>query len=262
VPSCPIAREGATQFPGRDDDLWLTDGVVVRRHDRQDVHAVEWIHRVLAQLDFDAPKPVPYFDGESVVRREGVVWSAVSYIDGTIVGWDATPSMFEMGAYLARFHDAMERVATPDQQRPVWPVDELPAMSERLREIGHESRVRHVIHGDFTNHNVLAIEGRPCGVIDFANAYIEVPLADIGFALWRSGRPFQESDAFDSDRIAAYVDGYNSVRPLSNDDRAAVPVYLRARGVQILTKQTARGEREDGPARRLRWLDRHGEDLT
>lgn len=66
----------------------------------------------------------------------------------------------------------------------------------------------------------------PCGVIDFANAYVEVPLADIGFALWRSGRPAQDVHEFDPARIAAYIDGDSSVRPLSADDRAAVIVYL------------------------------------
>jgi len=48
---------GATQFPGR-DDLWLVDGVVIRRHDNTAEHTIAWIHRVLEQLDFNAPKPV------------------------------------------------------------------------------------------------------------------------------------------------------------------------------------------------------------
>ena len=248
---------GAIQFPGR-DDLWLADGVVIRRHDNASAPTIEWIHAVLAQLDFDAPKPVPFFDDASVTTRDGAVWSAVTYLDGEIVGWDDDPSMFELGAYLARFHRAIERVAVPEQQSPAWPVDELPELEGPLRDIGHDERPRHVIHGDFTNHNVLSIRGRPCGVIDFANAYVEVPLADVGFALWRSGRPFQESDGFDRQRIHEYLDGYSSVTALGADDRAAVLVYLRARGVQIVTKQRARGEQDGGPLRRLEWLERNG----
>lgn len=251
---------GATQFPGR-DDLWLADGVVLRRHDHTAAHTIEWIHRVLDELDFDVPKPVPFFDGASSTTREGVVWSALTYLDGTIVGWDELPTMFDLGAYLARFHAAMERVTMPEQQSPVWPVEALSGLSSELHDIGHDARPRHMIHGDFTNHNVLATNGRPCGVIDFANAYVEVPLADVGFALWRSGRPFQEADGFDPERVGAYLDGYSSVRPLSGDDRAAVLVYLRARGVQILTKQRARGVRDDGPRRRLEWLERNGSVL-
>jgi len=54
-------------FPGR-NDLWLVNGVVVRRHDNTSRDTVEWIHRFLAQLAFNASKPVPYFEGYSSVR--------------------------------------------------------------------------------------------------------------------------------------------------------------------------------------------------
>jgi hypothetical protein len=40
-----------------------------------------------------------------------------------------------------------------------------------------------VVHGDFTSHNVLA-DGTPprlTGVIDFAGAHVETPVADIGY---------------------------------------------------------------------------------
>jgi Ser/Thr protein kinase RdoA (MazF antagonist) len=235
-------------FPGR-NDLWLDDGVVVRRHDNAARETVEWIHRFLARLAFDAPKPSPYFDGESVAVIDGVVWSAVSFVEGAPVGWSPTPNMFELGAYLAKFHAAAAAVEMDAQQAPVFPVD----------APGHDDRRRHVIHGDPTNHNVLAAGSPavPCGIIDFGNAYIEVPLFDIGCALWRSGRPAQDVHEFSPERIAAYVDGYSSVRLLSDDDRAAVIPYLRARGVQIITKQAARGVADDGPHRKLDWLDRH-----
>ena len=252
---------GATQFPGR-DDLWLDDGTVVRRHDTAAASTIGWIHHVLAHLDFNAPKPVPYFDGRSVATRDGVVWSAVSYVEGEIVGWSARPSMFELGGHLARFHDAVASVTVHEQQSPAFPVDQLPGLGGLLQEIGHAQRPRQVVHGDFTNHNVVAVDGRACGVIDFANAYVDVPLVDIGFALWRSGRPRQDTDEFDRQRIHAYVDGYSSERPLTDDDRVAVLVYLRARGVQIVTKQRARGAApDDGPLRKLAWLERHWRSL-
>jgi Ser/Thr protein kinase RdoA (MazF antagonist) len=236
-------------FPGR-TDLWLDDGVVVRRHDNAALTTIEWIHRFLRQLEFDAPKPMPYFDGASVAMVDGVVWSALSYVEGVVVGWSPEPSMFDLGAYLATFHAAAARVAMDAQQAPAHPVEMPP---------GVVAPAPHVIHGDFTNHNVLAqgAPSRPCGVIDFGNAYIEVPLFDLGAALWRSGRPEQDADEFDLQRIVDYVDGYASARPLSRDDRAAVVFYLRARGLQIIAKQAARGVTDDGPRRKLDWLARH-----
>jgi Ser/Thr protein kinase RdoA (MazF antagonist) len=130
--------------------------------------------------------------------------------------------------------------------------------------VGHDDRPRHVIHGDPTNHNVLAAGSppRPCGIIDFGNAFVEVPLFDIGCALWRSGRRAQGVHAFDPVRIAGYVDGYNSVDALSDDDRVSVVAYLRARGEQIIAKQVARGVSDDGPRRKLDWLARHHDELV
>jgi Ser/Thr protein kinase RdoA (MazF antagonist) len=240
-------------FPGR-DDLWLDDGVVVRRHAAAERETVEWIHRFLDRLVFNAPKPVAYFDGASVAVMDGAVWSALSFVDGETVGWSPEPSMFELGAFLATFHTAAMAVEMDTQQSPVFPVG----------PVDHVDRPRGVIHGDFTNHNVLAAGSprTPCGVIDFMNAYIEVPLFDIGCALWRSGRPSQLADTFDPERILAYVDGYSSVHALSDDDRAAVVAYLRARGLQIIAKQAARGVVEDGPRRKLAWLERHHDRLV
>jgi Ser/Thr protein kinase RdoA (MazF antagonist) len=242
-------------FPDR-NDLWLDDGVVVRRHDHVARGTVEWIHRFLAQLTFDAPRPVPYFDGVSVAVVDGVVWSALSYVEGETVGWSPAPSMFELGAFLATFHAAAKGVEMDVQQSPAFPVD--------VDVVGRRDRPRHVIHGDPTNHNVLAAGSppRPCGIIDFGNAFIGMPLFDIGCALWRSGRPSQDVHEFDPDRIAEYVEGYSSVDPLSDDDRVDVVACLRARGAQIITKQAARGVTDEGPRRKLDWLARHQDLLV
>lgn len=241
-------------FPGR-ADMWLDDGVVVRSHATAAVATIEWIHRFLSRLEFNAPKPVPYFDGTSVAVVDGVAWSAVSYVEGEIVGWSAEPSMFELGAFLAAFHTAARVVEVDTQQSSAFPVA-MPSAGAAQRP--------HVIHGDFTNHNVLAAGSppRPRGVIDFGNAYIEAPLFDLGAALWRSGRPAQDVHEFDPQRIAAYVDGYASVLTLSRDDRAAVAFYLRARGRQIIAKQASRGIVDDGPRRKLAWLARSHDRLV
>ena len=52
----------------------------------------------------------------------------------------------------------------PTQQVPAFPVDALPRIANGLTRIGHARRARHMIHGDFTNHNVLVDGGSsPCG---------------------------------------------------------------------------------------------------
>lgn len=248
-------------FPQR-DDLSLVDGVVLRRHDHVGPGEVEWIHDVLLRLaatSFPGPVPVPYFDGHSVAVVDGITWSALTYLPGDVVGWSAQPDLRRLGAFLAFFHEAAAEIETIGQRPGAFPIDRLPGLADDLARIGHAQRPRRVIHGDMTAHNVLARGHRhdPCGAIDFMNAYVEVPLFDIGCALWRTGRPAQEAHEFDPHRLAAYVDGYSSVRPLSEDDRVAVAVYLQARGAQIIAKQLARGVVDHGPERRLEWLARH-----
>ena len=251
-------------FPSR-DDLVVVDGVVLRRHDDPVPGAIEWIHDALSRLastSFPVPEPVGYFDGASVAVVDGFVWSAVSYLPGDVVGWSAEPDLARLGAFLASFHDATSAIEMTAQRPGAFPVDELLEIADDLRRIHHDDRARTVVHGDMTAHNVVAQNGEPCGAIDFMNTYVEVPLFDLGCALWRTGRPTQEAQVFDPDRIAAYVDGYDAVRPLSGEDRAAVVVYLEARGLQIVAKQRARGVVDHGPERRLDWLRRHRHELV
>jgi Ser/Thr protein kinase RdoA (MazF antagonist) len=287
------ARPDATRrLPSR-SQLWLVEHpngpVVLRRHDPPREHDIEWVHRFLSQLEptgFPAPRAAPVFGGSSVAVIGDSLWEAVTHLRGTTVKWSRRPTMQEVGAFLAVFHEVSTGLATPAQRPVSYGVETLPLaaaeiegvlepedrsaftqaiadLTRGLEAIGHGAAHRIVIHGDFTAHNVLA-GGEPLvpvGVIDFANAYVEATLADIGFGLWRSGRPSQRATTFDVERIVSFVSGYSSVRALERSDAAAVVTYLRARGVQIMVKQSRRGVVDTGPLLKLRWLTENGEGL-
>lgn len=72
----------------------------------------------------------------------------------------------------------------------------------------------------------------PCGVIDFALAYREAPLADIGFGLWRAGGPEQNAIGLSTERIRAFVTGYACTIRLDHLAAEPIAVYIRARGIQ------------------------------
>ena len=282
--------------------VWRVDlpagRVVVRRNDPA-LHPpsdaavsrdLGWVHRFLTELastTFPAPEPVPLLGEASVAIADGAVWEALTYLPGRVAGWSARPTVFRLGQFLARFHEAAGKVGGGGQREPCVPIDSLvddttwaglrlgardrrtlarsvDQLGEDLDLVDHGSAARSVIHGDFTSHNVL-VSGRPvepCGAIDFANAYEEATLADVGFSLWRSGRPFQRAEAFDPERIADYVAGYHSRRPMRQTDALAVVAYLRARGLQIIAKQALRlGVFETGPLPKLAWLSAHGPSL-
>lgn len=286
--------ERAVQLEGR-TEVWLVpcDGVdVVLRRTIAGVDGASadaatrsqrWVHEQLVRVGSGAaavPQPAPVFDGSSLCTIDRTVWEALTYLPGRVVGWDRRPTMFELGAFLAGFHDVASEVV-PDSQRDdavsvaslveprTWAGIDLSGshrttvlraiecVGEQLTETGHATRPVSLVHGDATNHNVLTTgnPARPYGLIDFANAYRDVTLVDIAFALWRSGRSGQETDDYDSDRIRAYITGYSSVRALDFDERAAIAAYLMARGLQIVVRQFRRGAViEPGPLRKLGWL--------
>jgi len=246
-----------------------------------------WVHAFLARLDgqgFPAPRPLPAFGGRSWTVTRAGTWELISYLPGDAVGCAPQPPMEAIGALLARYHTAAFQVQPASQRPTALPLARVPAMlasagihahgedgqirlirhlagelAADLERIGHPRPPQLVIHGDFTNHNVIAAgqPPRPCCVIDFALAHLESPLADIGYGLWRSGRPYDQATWLDLPRVQRFVRGYASVRPLSGDDAAAIPVFLRGRGHQLLAKRVQAGHPHLGRLTQVHWLSIH-----
>jgi len=246
---------------------------------------VTWLHAFLArlaELGFCSPRPLPCWAGRSWTMTGGLLWEIVSYLPGRAVGWAAEPPMEEIGALLGRYHAVARRIEVTGQRPGVLPLAGVPPVllsrqldavhldvdsaaairreAERLAhdlaQAGHLTGERIVIHGDFTNHNVIA-DGTPpraVGVIDFALAHAETPLADIGYGLWRSGRPYQEADRVDLARIARFLRGYAEVVPVSPGEARTIPVYLRGRGLQMIAKRIRAGRAETGMLPQVQWL--------
>jgi homoserine kinase type II len=252
--------------------------------------AVAWLHAFLGQLSlrFPAPKPVGLFEGQSWWATSDEVWEALTFLSGTVIGWRPSPSLRDVGAFLARYHSVVADLDVAP--RPVvTPLGSLHTLADwaqapttmgsasgsrtlrtlldefrdDLAEVGYEGAPRAVIHGDATAHNVVASGNppQPSGLIDFQLAYHEPPAADISFGLWRSGRPKQGADSIDTSRLTDFVGGYRQVRTLSDADLAAIPVYLRGRGLQMLVKRTKLGIADTGPLPLVLWSRDHRAEL-
>ena len=245
---------------------------------------VAWLHALLGQLagvGFPSPRPLPAFGGQSWTVAGGRLWELVSFIPGHEVGWGAEPSMEQIGALLARYHCAARRIRVTAERGRVIPLASVPAillygplekacpdpeqaavirhlagrLADDLEDCGHRTAERLVIHGDFTNHNVIAdgIPPRPVGVIDFQRAHVEAPLADIGYGLWRSGRPHQAAGRLDLTRLARFVRGYASTIPLPASAARTLPVFLYGRGLQMIAKRTRAGQAGTGVLAQVQW---------
>jgi homoserine kinase type II len=250
---------------------------------------VAWLHAFLARLSerFPAPSPVALFDGQSWWPSDGEVWEALTFLPGEVVGCQASPSLRQVGAFLARYHTAVVDLVVPPRPvlTPLGALDSLVDWSQApttmgsvaasrtrtllhefaddLEQVGYPHALRGVIHGDATTHNVVA-DGNPpapSGLIDFQLAYHEPLAADIAFGLWRSGRPVQGAEHIDLNRVRDFVAGYCEVRQLTHAELAAIPVYLRGRGLQMLAKRTKLGLADIGPRPLIAWTRDHRADL-
>lgn len=284
-------------MPARESRLWLVrhaDGLGVLRRLDPDLYPVSadwvesdlgWLHGYLAQLhaaqlnavSLPTP-PLPVFDGVAWQRSQDAWWELVTYLPGEVIGWRPRPSLAAVGEVMAALHLAKVAASGGVQRPSAIPLSDLCTarppglpgrwigrLAEDLVRIGHQRAPRAVIHGDLTAHNVLAAGDPPevTGVIDFALAHVEDPRADIGFGLWRSGRPFQDAVHLDFGRVSLLVCGYHRRRPLAVTDADAVAVYIRARGVQQAVKQWRRTRH--GPTelltRRIDWLTENEQAL-
>jgi len=254
---------------------------------------VTWLHAYLARLGglgFPSPRPLPAFDGKSWTTAGGALWEITSFLPGWAVGWADEPPMEEIGALLGRHHATASQIQVASQRPGALPLAEVPEilLSSQLQAAGvgperaailrqHAGQLAHdlndtahlrparlVIHGDFTNHNVIAdgTPSRATGVIDFALAHAETPLADIGYGLWRSGRPRQEADHLDSPRVRCFLRGYASTVSVSADEARIIPLYMRGRGLQMIAKRIRAGRAETGMLAQVQWLTAHSGALT
>jgi Ser/Thr protein kinase RdoA (MazF antagonist) len=251
---------------------------------------VLWEGRLLNSLAerFPVARPVPLFAGAASAVIGGQLWSCVSFLPGLAPGWDEGYDLAAHGAFLARFHAAsadlqpttrpapgpelsrleeatdwalLEEATGPAGTR--WYRDELAGTVGELARLGYGELRGQLIHGDFTTLNVVA-RGRPLrptGLIDFAHAHVETPLADLAFALWQAGRPRLEAGSLDAARVARVVGGYHSVTPLPDRTEQLLPLLIATRGFVLVARWLARGVVDvAGAVDRLRAvLDRRGE---
>jgi Ser/Thr protein kinase RdoA (MazF antagonist) len=272
----------------------LADGRqgLLRRHDPALLDPVSpvaladlgWLHGFLDRLTttgFPAPVPLRVFDGESIIVHDGAIWEAVSFLPGTVVGWAVGPAPEAVGAFMATYHAAAGSVG-PHLQRPMalpvagltravrgasgdppsWLIELCEELAQRLEAVSSNDRL--VIHGDFTNHNVLANGNLPApvGIIDFALAHVEQSAADLAYGLWRSGRPFQEATWLDPNRVAGMVRGYCRVRNLQPEQAASIPAFMWGRGVQMAVKGVLRGRPLGDPPAQVTWIRTNQDQLT
>jgi homoserine kinase type II len=199
--------------------------------------------------------PLREANGASLVEHEGRLWAAAPYLDGVESATDTPARYHIIGRLLGRLHHDLAGFEV-EGQRPdfgkTWELDAwiAPAnagtFNELLSEFGktypdlaavvRRQRYRNLrdlsrlhypdlpdmpIHGDFQRSNLLWKDGTLSGLLDFDQARRDALACDVAPLLM----PHMPLDL----RLAsAFLEGYQSVRPLTEEEWDLLPSLVRA----------------------------------
>ena len=238
----------------------------------------------LAARDCPVPRTIHDRDGKLFRFREDKAVALIEFLPGVSVSEPTVAQARAVGEALARMHlaaadfpgeraNAMgaaewQRLAaecSPEGLRSIDPLladlvaRELPLLAAQWPD----DLPRSVIHADLFPDNVLMLGNRVTGLIDFYFACNDLTAYDVAVthAAWCFG---DGGHRFRADLSTALLEGYESLRPLSAQERAALPLLARGAAMRFAlsraydwlnTPAGALVTRKDpmGPARQLQF---------
>lgn len=209
----------------------------------------------LAQKGCPVPRTIHDNDGAAYRMVDGKPVALIEFLAGVSVEHPTADQARAVGAALATTHIAaqdfnMVRANTMDLA--AWhslfdacSSDGLASIDPALpdfvsQELAFldanwpESLPKGPIHADLFPDNVLMLGNRVSGLIDFyfaCNDFLAYDLA-VTHAAWAFSA---DGSAFDADIASALMDGYESVRPLCDAERKALPVLARGAAMRFLS---------------------------
>jgi homoserine kinase type II len=210
----------------------------------------------LAHHGFACPEPIRRRDGEALSEIAGKPAALVSYLDGLSVRRPSAAHCRSAGRKMAKMHlaglDFPMRRPNPLSVAGWRPLAEAsgaraeaisPGLSRRIAEevAFHEAHWPRdlpsgVVHADMFPDNVFFI-GQDCsGVIDFYFAANDALAYDLAIAL--NAWCFEPDLSFNLTKGQALIAGYEELRPLTEPERAALPLLARGAALRFLLTRT------------------------
>jgi homoserine kinase type II len=259
--------------------------VLRRHHLNADAARIEFqlvLQEHLASRGFPTTAAVATASGERFAIDDGVPWVLFRYVEGEEYDFAQRERAAAAGRVLARFHmltESLRREAPgPEYKAPLrdgWENAERDAAELRalFNGRGIDDELEYVagwmqnvlqalpvarldslpsgwVHGDFHGRNMVFQGDCVAGVFDFDDVDRGPYAHDIAFGLFKFGREGRGALLrIRPDFARAFVDGYESLRPLTDDERAALPP-LAVTGYP------------PSPRSYRYWRDRGGEDIV
>lgn len=215
---------------------------------------------LVAEADPDLPVPrvVP---ADSAVVLDGRIVRVLTWLPGSPAGRDRLPLRLG-GELLGRLNRALAPLDHPAADRLLpWDLQHVPGLADYTDDVEILDAIaryaaevvpvldavpHQIVHGDFHPHNVLADDaGTITGVIDFGDVARTARVCDVGVAL---GYLVPLEGPMDAVR-STFLDGFESVVPLSDAERGVIPGLVVGRQIQriVINDELGRltGERAD-----------------
>jgi homoserine kinase type II len=204
----------------------------------------------LAARGFPAPRPMHTRAGEALAEVRGKACAIITFLNGLSPKKPSATQCRAAGEALARMHKALEdfkgergnalghdawapliepRLALAEQLRPGL----RDAISADLQVVSSwpSDLPRGVIHADLFPDNMLFMGDRIGGAIDFYFACTDFLAYDLAVCL--NAWCFEERGAFNITKGQAMIAGYEKVRALSAEERAALPTLARGAALRF-----------------------------
>jgi len=248
------------------DNWLVADGrtrryVLRRQHLNADVARIEFqlaLQQHLADHGFPTSRLVETASGRPfAVDGDGVPWLLFEHIAGSEYDFARPEHVAEAARTLARFHlitESFQREAPgPEYKAPLrecWAnatrdlqglaellqgeaAEELAYLSGWWRDVLHEWPLARLdalpsgwLHGDFHGRNLVFDGDDVAAVFDFDDVDRGPYAYDLAAGLLKFGRESRSSLTIRSDFARAFIDAYATLRPVSDEERAALPVLV------------------------------------
>ena len=208
----------------------------------------------LAERDCPVPRTIHDRGGQAFRLHEGKALALIEFLPGVSVSAPTPAQARAVGAALAQIH--LAAADFPDRRENAlglegWlglakacGVEGLASIHPELgtmvdRELARLERQwprdlpRSVIHADLFPDNVLMLDDKVTGLIDFYFACYDLTAYDLAVthAAWCFS---SDGRSFDAALSEALLAGYENVRPLLGEERAALPVLARGASIRFL----------------------------
>ncbi|MGH6862522.1 MAG: homoserine kinase, partial [Phyllobacterium sp.] len=206
----------------------------------------------LAGKGISCPLPVSQKSGSSIGRLAGRPAAIVTFLEGMWMRRPTAQHCHALGEALAQMHLAgadfplrRGNALSVEGWRPLWNnsrsgADRVePGLAKETEadlaflEANWPAHLPSgVIHADLFPDNVFFLANRLSGIIDFYFACTDLYAYDVAICL--NAWCFEKDHAFNLTKGTALLRGYSSVRPLSADEAASLPILARGAALRFM----------------------------